>query len=199
MGDRAADLARRPFDIHVDPLMIAGGVGEQVDPILCDLQPVRDADLGPDQPWQLRKTHRFHRCILRWPRAAISIDRPQVGKPPCDEGLTRRPLAGPWVRVSASIERFREHEIMADDVSIFAAARAEAYSTPLDKIDPSVQDRFVTNTIWPFFERLRHEDPVHYTAESEFGPFWAVTKFNDIMTIETNHAAFSSEGAISIY
>jgi cytochrome P450 len=53
--------------------------------------------------------------------------------------------------------------------------------------------------MWPFFERLRHEDPVHYTAESEFGPFWSVTKFNDIMTIETNHAAFSSEGAITIY
>ncbi|MEJ0064764.1 MAG: cytochrome P450 [Caulobacteraceae bacterium] len=88
---------------------------------------------------------------------------------------------------------------MADDASIFDAARAEAYSTPIDKIDPSVQDRFVTNTIWPFFERLRHEDPVHYTAESEFGPFWSVTKFNDIMTVETNHAAFSSEGAISIY
>ena len=88
---------------------------------------------------------------------------------------------------------------MADDASIFDAARAEAYSTPLDKIDPSVQDRFVTDTIWPFFERLRREDPVHYTAESEFGPFWSVTTFNDIMTIETNHAAFSSEGAISIY
>jgi cytochrome P450 len=101
--------------------------------------------------------------------------------------------------VSASLAKSREDEIMADDATIFDAARAEAYSTPLDKIDPSVQERFVTNTIWPFFERLRHEDPVHYTAESEFGPFWSVTTFNDIMTIETNHAAFSSEGAISIY
>jgi cytochrome P450 len=88
---------------------------------------------------------------------------------------------------------------MADDASIFDAARAEAYSTPLDKIDPSVQERFVTDTMWPFFERLRHEDPVHYTAESEFGPFWSVTTFNDIMTVETNHQVFSSEGAISIY
>jgi cytochrome P450 len=88
---------------------------------------------------------------------------------------------------------------MADDASIFDAARAEAYSTPLDKIDPSVQERFVTDTMWPFFERLRHEDPVHYTAESEFGPFWSVTTFNDIMTVETNHAAFSSERAITIY
>ena len=87
---------------------------------------------------------------------------------------------------------------MADD-AIFDAARAEAYSTPLDQIDVSLQDRFVTNTFWPFFERLRREDPVHYTAESEFGPYWSVTTFNDIMTIETNHQVFSSDRAISIY
>jgi cytochrome P450 len=88
---------------------------------------------------------------------------------------------------------------MADDAAIFDAARAEAYSTPLDKIDVSLQDRFVTNTFWPFFERLRREDPVHYCSESEFGPYWSVTKFNDIVAVETNHGVFSSEGAISIY
>jgi cytochrome P450 len=88
---------------------------------------------------------------------------------------------------------------MADDSAMFDAARAEAYATPLDKLDVSVQDRFVTNTIWPFFERLRREDPVHYTAESEFGPYWSVTTFDDIVTIETNHEVFSSEGSISIY
>jgi cytochrome P450 len=88
---------------------------------------------------------------------------------------------------------------MADDASIFDAARAEAYSTPLDKIDVSVQDRFVTNTFWPFFERLRREDPVHYCAESEFGPYWSVTKFDDIVEVETHHEVFSSEGSISIY
>src|ERR1700722_8511664 len=88
---------------------------------------------------------------------------------------------------------------MADDATIFDAARAEAYSTPIHRIDVSLEDRFVNNTIWPFFERLRHEDPVHYTAESEFGPYWSVTKYNDIMTVETNHQVFSSEKSISIY
>ena len=91
---------------------------------------------------------------------------------------------------------------MADDASQFDAAnaaRAEAYATPLDKIDVSVQDRFVTDTFWPFFERLRKEDPVHYCAESEFGPYWSVTKFDDIVEVETHHEVFSSERAISIY
>ena len=88
---------------------------------------------------------------------------------------------------------------MADDSAIFDAARAEAYSTPLDKIDVALEERFVDDTMWPFFERLRREDPVHYCAESPFGAYWSVTKFNDIVTVETNHQVFSSAKAIGIY
>ena len=86
---------------------------------------------------------------------------------------------------------------MADD-AIFDAARAEAYSTPLETMDVSLEERFANNTIFPFFERLRREDPVHYTPESAFGPYWSVTRYEDIMTVETNHEVFSSEGSISI-
>ena len=88
---------------------------------------------------------------------------------------------------------------MADDSGIFDAARAEAYATPLDKIDVSVEERFVDDTMWPFFERLRHEDPVHYCADSPFGAYWSITKFDDIVTVETNHQVFSSEKRIGIY
>jgi cytochrome P450 len=89
---------------------------------------------------------------------------------------------------------------MADDASsLLDAARVEAYSTPLDKIDVSVEERFVTNTMWPFFERLRREDPVHYCAESPFGAYWSITTFNDIVTVETNHQVFSSDKRIGIF
>jgi len=80
-----------------------------------------------------------------------------------------------------------------------AAARDEAYATPLDRLDVSVDERFQKNTIWPFFERLRNEDPVHYTAESAFGPYWSIVRYNDIIAVETNHHVFSSEGSISIF
>ncbi len=89
---------------------------------------------------------------------------------------------------------------MADDASsLLDAARLEAYATPLDKIDVAVEERFAADTMWPFFERLRREDPVHYCAESPFGAYWSVTKFNDIVTVETNHQVFSSEKRIGIY
>jgi cytochrome P450 len=89
---------------------------------------------------------------------------------------------------------------MADDLATaFDAARAEAYSTPLDKIDVSVNERFGDNTFWPFFERLRREDPVHYCPESEAGAYWSVTRYNDIVEVESHHEVFSSQGSISIY
>ena len=74
----------------------------------------------------------------------------------------------------------------------------DAYSVPLDKIDIWNPDRFRDNTFWPYFARLRKEDPVHYTAESPHGAFWSVTKFEDIMYVDTHHEIFSSEGGITI-
>ena len=89
---------------------------------------------------------------------------------------------------------------MADDLAtVFDAAREEAYSTPLDEIDVRVNQRFADNTFWPFFERLRREAPVHYCKESEAGAYWSVTRYHDIIDIETRHEVFSSEGSISIY
>jgi cytochrome P450 len=88
---------------------------------------------------------------------------------------------------------------MADGAGdILKDARAEAYSLPLDQINPATPERFRDNTLWPFFERLRAEDPVHHTAEHEFGPYWSVTRYADIMTVDTNHGVFSSEGGITI-
>jgi len=88
---------------------------------------------------------------------------------------------------------------MADGaISSLRAAREEAYATPLDEIDVSLGERFVSDTFGPFFERLRNEDPVHYGKSPEFGPFWSITRYHDIIAIETNHQVFSSAGSVSI-
>ena len=88
---------------------------------------------------------------------------------------------------------------MADGATDFQKdARAQAYAMPLDQIDLSDPARFRNNTMMHYFERMRAEDPVHYTAESEHGPYWSVTKYNDIMAVDTNHGVFSSEGGIVI-
>jgi cytochrome P450 len=71
--------------------------------------------------------------------------------------------------------------------------RDDAYAIPLDRLDVSEASRFQNDTIWPYFERLRKEDPVHYCNDSLFGPYWSVTKYRDIMAVDTNHKVFSSE------
>jgi hypothetical protein len=72
-------------------------------------------------------------------------------------------------------------------------ARLEAYALPLKDIDVSRPELFHSNTIWPYFERLRREDPIHYCPQSRVGPYWSVTKYKDIMHVETNHRIFSSD------
>ena len=77
------------------------------------------------------------------------------------------------------------------------AAREAAYSMPLEEIDPAEPELFRTDTHWPYFERLRAEAPVHYcTTNEEVGPYWSVTRYKDIMAVDTNHQVFSSEGSI---
>ncbi|NJN52775.1 MAG: cytochrome P450 [Gammaproteobacteria bacterium] len=74
----------------------------------------------------------------------------------------------------------------------------DAYSLPLDAIDVSDFRLFEQDAWGPYFKRLREEDPVHVTENELHGRFWSVTKFNDIMYVDTNHELFSSEPNITI-
>ncbi|MEN4448026.1 cytochrome P450 [Mycobacterium sp. SM3041] len=49
-----------------------------------------------------------------------------------------------------------------------------------------------------YFERVRNEAPVHYQAKSPFGPFWSVTRHEDIIAVDKNHEVFSAEPFIII-
>jgi cytochrome P450 len=77
-----------------------------------------------------------------------------------------------------------------------AEARERAASLPLEDFDPGDPELFRSDTHWPYFDRLRREDPVHYCKDSMFGPYWSVTRYNDIMDIETNHSVFSSAATL---
>jgi len=81
------------------------------------------------------------------------------------------------------------------------AAREEAYATPLAQFHPGAPRHFRDDTLWPWFERLRNEEPVHYCTNAPIEPYWSVVKYNDIMHVDTHHGIFSSDqslGGISI-
>lgn len=75
-------------------------------------------------------------------------------------------------------------------------ARRRAYAMRLEDIDVSDPSLFEQDTVWPYFERLRREEPVHYRGASRFGSFWSVVKYKDIMHVDTNHRIFSSEASL---
>lgn len=69
---------------------------------------------------------------------------------------------------------------------------------PLNQINVSDSSLYTSNVHLDYFARLRAEDPVHYCADSEFGPFWSITKFHDIIEVDSDHKTFSSDGTILI-
>lgn len=79
-----------------------------------------------------------------------------------------------------------------------AQVALDPYELPLDQLDVANPHLFAANRHERWFRRLRDEDPVHYCADSPFGPYWSVTRYDDIMQVDTSHDIFSSEPAITI-
>ncbi len=82
------------------------------------------------------------------------------------------------------------------------AARKHVDALPIDAVDVANPKLFHHDVIAPYFERLRRESPVHYTVNKVYGGYWSITKYNDIMAIDTNHKQFSSDaglGGITIF
>jgi cytochrome P450 len=72
----------------------------------------------------------------------------------------------------------------------------DPYSLPINHMNPGHPDLFEADTVLPYFERLRQEDPVNYTEGSQFGPYWSVTKYHDIVHVDTHHEIFSSDSRL---
>jgi len=81
---------------------------------------------------------------------------------------------------------------MADGAIGLDEARARAFGMKLEDMNPGDPELFKANAFWPYFERLRNEEPVHWCRDSEFGPYWSVTRYNDIMAVDTSSARRSA-------
>ena len=93
-------------------------------------------------------------------------------------------------------EQLRERQGL--DAFYQSQVELDPYSIPLQDINVANAHLFAADKQGPWFKRLREEAPVHYCADSEFGPYWSVTRYDDIMTVDTSHDIFSSEPAITI-
>jgi cytochrome P450 len=78
------------------------------------------------------------------------------------------------------------------------AAELNPWSLPLETLDPSDGTLYQRGLLHEYMRRLRREDPVHWSPTGPTGPYWSVTRFDDIVAIETNHAVFSSDRDITV-
>jgi cytochrome P450 len=76
---------------------------------------------------------------------------------------------------------------------------SDAWTRQLEDFDVSDPALYQSDLWYPYFERLRREAPVHYCRGSLYGPYWSVSKYKDVMTVEVNHQIYSNEsGGIQI-
>ncbi|MBC7374636.1 MAG: cytochrome P450, partial [Frankiales bacterium] len=78
------------------------------------------------------------------------------------------------------------------------AARQRIAELPLEQLDPGDPEAFRTLEMLWKFERLRREDPVHFTAaeHTTLGHYWSLTRWEDIMAADADHESFSAETQI---
>jgi cytochrome P450 len=73
------------------------------------------------------------------------------------------------------------------------AETRQRVSASIDVSDP----RLYQDDSWrPLFAQLRRDDPVHYCEASRFGPYWSVTRYDDIFAVELDHENYSSSSEL---
>jgi hypothetical protein len=75
-------------------------------------------------------------------------------------------------------------------------AQPEALQRALASIDVSDPRLYQEDSWRPVFAKLRSEDPLHYCEVSPFGPYWSVTRYDDIFAVELDHENYSSSSEL---
>ena len=73
---------------------------------------------------------------------------------------------------------------------------AQALQRKLASIDVSDPHLYQDDTWRPLFAQLRRDDPVHFCEASPFGPYWSVTRYDDIFAVELDHETYSSSSEL---
>ena len=89
--------------------------------------------------------------------------------------------------------------VVSDNAPVFVERPIpDVADVPLAQIDVSNPFLYRQGKWQSYFKRLRDEAPVHYQPNSPFGPFWSITRYEDIIAVDKNHEVFSAEPFIVI-
>ncbi len=74
----------------------------------------------------------------------------------------------------------------------------EPWVLPLESLDVSDGMLWHRGVLLDYLQRLREEDPVHWSPTGPTGGYWSITRFDDIVAVDSNHRAFSSDRDIVV-
>lgn len=119
-------------------------------------------------------------------------------KPVMDRAAAMIPVH--WqVRGAHAVQNVKQRTGRSRAVPVFQEAPLPDVSTlALQDIDVSNPFLYRQGLWRSYFKRLRDECPVHFQKHSPFGPFWSITRYEDILFVDTRHDLFSAEPIISI-
>ena len=77
---------------------------------------------------------------------------------------------------------------------------ADPWALALEDIDLATGSIFQAQKHHEYFKRLRQENPVHYHDKNpDIGPYWSLTRYEDIMAVDSDFQRFSSEPSIALF
>ncbi|MCB1684294.1 MAG: cytochrome P450, partial [Pseudomonadales bacterium] len=105
--------------------------------------------------------------------------------------------------MSEAVEQSSEQTVTSGFQSPFLSENpppiiTDPYAVPIEEINMIDGRLFQQDIQMAHFKRLREEDPVHLNELPGFGRYWSLTKFEDIMYVDTHHELFSSAHGITI-
>ena len=83
----------------------------------------------------------------------------------------------------------RPHYLERDDYVLPAG------EIDLDAVDFVDVEQWRQHKMWDRFARLRKEDPLHYTSDSLVGPYWSITRYEDVKAVDVDNKRFSSDAS----
>jgi cytochrome P450 len=80
-----------------------------------------------------------------------------------------------------------------------ATLATDPLTTTIDPLDVSRPELYRDDVWQEPFRRLRAESPIHYTPQSDYGPYWSISTYKPIVHVESLPEIFSSEvGGITL-
>lgn len=92
-----------------------------------------------------------------------------------------------------------KRRVVGDRQPVFVEeALPDVHDLALTEIDLSNPFLYRQGQWLSYFKRVRDEAPVHYQADSAFGPYWSITRYDDIVAVDKDFETYSAEPQIVI-